>query len=224
MTKIDYPHIVVIDPAVKKPELEAFNWLVRRAPLPLTYHLPALFGFNSLEREHVGIRGVVILGSLSSVNERLDWQISLEKWLMPHLQNKAPTFGICYGHQMLAHMFGGTVQYLSPDRKKYVGAREIHFEADALWGKAMRGKICVSHNEVVTRAPDDMHVIGKSDDVAIDALRHKTLPIWSFQSHPEAGGNFLSNRGLKVDMTENELKFGYDLLGYFFDWVKKGSG
>ena len=165
---------------------------------------------------------MVILGSLSSVNERLPWQKELESWLMPKLQKAIPTFGICYGHQMLAHMFGGKVDYIFEDQKKHVGLREVELSPDPLWeNKTLKGKICVSHNETVKQAPSEMHVIGRSPEIPIDALRHKALPIWSFQSHPEAGDAFLVQRGVKHLVTGGELEFGYSLLGRFFDWVKK---
>jgi GMP synthase (glutamine-hydrolysing) len=215
-------HLVVIDPAVRRPELSTLNWIALRAPFPVTYHLPALHGTKTLESEKQGIKGMVILGSLSSVNERAPWQKELEQWLMPKMQSAIPTFGICYGHQMIAHMFGGKVDYVFEDQKKHVGLREVELSADPLWeNKVLKGRICVSHNEAVKEAPKEMHVVGKSPEVAIDALRHKQLPIWSFQSHPEAGDDFLVQRGVKHLVTDGELEFGYSLLGRFFDWVKR---
>ena len=41
-------HIAIIDPGTRVPELDCFNQLTRRSPVPLTYHLPALFGVDSL--------------------------------------------------------------------------------------------------------------------------------------------------------------------------------
>ncbi|MEQ1842860.1 MAG: hypothetical protein ABL994_20870 [Verrucomicrobiales bacterium] len=56
------PHLMVIDPAVRKPELAAYNWLARRSPLPTSYHLPALHGMKSLEKESVEtVAGIVLL-------------------------------------------------------------------------------------------------------------------------------------------------------------------
>ena len=44
-------HIAVIDPAVRIPELECFNQMALISPLPLTYHLPAMYGQQSLDAE-----------------------------------------------------------------------------------------------------------------------------------------------------------------------------
>lgn len=218
------PHLMVIDPAVRKPELAAYNWLARRSSLPSSYHLPALHGMKSLEKESVEtIAGIVIFGSLSSVNERTEWQKQLEKWLLPVLEKKIPTFGICYGHQMLAHMFGGKVKYAFEDQKKHLGTREVSFTAESLLGKAGSGHLCVSHNEVVYESGTEMTVVGKSQDIEIDALRHRTLPIWSVQPHPEAGCDFLKIRGDTKSLDEKELAFGYELIGAFLKLVEKAK-
>lgn len=215
-------HLMVIDPAVRKPELAAYNWLARRSGLPTSYHLPALHGMKSLEKESVEhIAGIVLFGSLASVNERTDWQKALEKWLLPVLERKVPTFGICYGHQMLAHMFGGKVKYAFEDQKKHIGTREVSFTAESVLGKAASGHLCVSHNEIVYESPKDMVVVGKSEDIEIDALRHRTLPIWSVQPHPEAGSDFLMIRGDKKALDEKELAFGYELVGAFLKLVEE---
>ncbi len=38
------PQIVVVDPGTRKPELQSLNRLIRHSQLPVTYHLPALYG------------------------------------------------------------------------------------------------------------------------------------------------------------------------------------
>lgn len=217
------PHIMVIDPAMRKPELSAFNWLSTQSRLPLTYHLPALHGMKSLQEEPAGVKGIIILGSLASVNDRANWQIELERWLTPQLEARIPTFGICYGHQMLAYMFGAKVEHCFPDKRKHLGVRQVKLSPDPLWGKKERvGALCVSHCEWVVTSPPEMEVIGRSEEVEIDALRHRKLPIWSFQSHPEAGKDFLGLRGGDQVLKETDLKFGYEILASFLGRVRKG--
>ena len=50
--------VAVIDPAVRVPELDCFNRMSRRSRLPLTHHLPALFGLDSLRRAEADLRGI----------------------------------------------------------------------------------------------------------------------------------------------------------------------
>ncbi len=220
------PHVAVIDPARKTAEVECLNRMALAAPLPLTYHLPAMYGMQSRAAEdRAQVRGVVILGSASSVNDREPWQVALETWLKPHLLRGLPALGICYGHQMLAYMFGGRVDYLYPDRTKLKGLRRVEIgdlprvsAGDVGWAK-QSGALVVSHNEVVATVPADFAVIAHSDAVAVDGLAHRRLPIWSLQPHPEATTEFLMNHQIEgpiKDPPESDaLRFGHGLVDAF---------
>lgn len=215
------PHIVVIDPGVKAPELDCYNLIAQMSDLPTTCHMPAIFGIDSLTAEDTAaktslIKGFVILGSASSVNERQPWQGELENWLMPKLQLGIPTLGICYGHQMLAYMFGGKVDYLYPDQTKLKGFREIDLLPTAAWGTdAGRIPITVTHNEGVTVLPECMTVVGRSPQVAVDGLAHRSLPIWGLQSHPETTNVFLKNSEIEIPESLDILGFGHEIVRRF---------
>lgn len=226
MTNASYPsvpHVVVIDPAMKIAETECFNLLVHRSPLPCTYHLPAMFGMQSLAAEDMSqARAIILLGSAASVNERVEWQTKLEGWLRPHLERKIPTMGFCYGHQMLAHMFGGKVDYVFPDQSKHVGLREVAMEATP-WGKISRGKLVVSHCETVVEAPRSMRVFATSPEIGTDGLAHADLPIWSFQSHPEATIEFLASHGISTDDGAAKLAYGHGIVEDFLNFAAKSG-
>lgn len=215
-----FKHIMVIDPAVNVPELDCFNQLASLSKLPLSYHLPALFGFDSLKACEGAVAGIIIFGSGSSVNEGRPWQKEFAEWLLPRLEQNTPTLGLCYGHQMIAHVLGGKVDFIFSDRKKLRGFRNVYFEANPLWGgKPLEGELFVSHREVVMTSPPSMHVIGKSDEIAIDALAHPSLPIWTFQPHPEATPIFAKNQGVSEPPPVERFGFGHYLVKLFLDFV-----
>ncbi len=215
------PHIVVIDPAVVRPELEAFNQISTLSSHPLTYHLPAMHGMHSLERAEKNIKGIIVFGSNSSVNERTDWQKDLESWLMPKLLQKIPTLGICYGHQMIAHMFGGKVDYHSPDQKKNTGFRSVELLPSKLWdNKTLKGELFVNHNEIVVQVPDCMKTVIKSNEYENDGLEHKELPIFTFQPHPETTCLRFKCAEEKIAHTPR-LKFGHELIKCFIDFCSR---
>lgn len=212
------PHFAVIDPAVRIPELECFNLIAQLSTLPVTYHMPAMHGMQSLEAEDFSeVKGLIVLGSAASVHDRLPWQDALEKWLKPKLEQKVPTLGLCYGHQMLAYMYGGKVAHVFPDQSKHKGFREIFVDATPAWQRAT-GKICVSHCETVVEAPESMKVAAKSPEIAVDGLEHKDLPIFSFQSHPEAVKEFLKNHDIP-DGGPGAFTFGHELLKGFLNFA-----
>lgn len=211
--------IVVIDPAMKTAETECYNAISLTSPLKTTYHLPAIYGLQSLRGIDMNsARGIIILGSASSVNERLPWQVALEEWLMPHVKRGVPTLGLCYGHQMLAFMLGGQVDYVFPDQRKFKGMRPVDF-AELPWSAATRGDVVVSHNEMVKVVPPDCRVIATSDDCSTDGIAHDSLPLWSFQSHPEATREFLINHDIDTQKFEKHLKFGHELVSKFLHYA-----
>jgi GMP synthase (glutamine-hydrolysing) len=212
-------HIAIVDPAVKIAEVDCFNRLVMRSKLPLTYHLPGLAGTDSLHAANGKIAGVMILGSATSVYDDLPWQRPLEAWLRPLIDGGTPVLGLCYGHQMLAHMLGGKVGFLHPDKTKRSGFHPVTLEPDRLWGgKKKDGKLFMSHREVVTTVPPGMRAVGRSKESATEAIAHEKLPVWGLQAHPEATAGFLKNHGLPP-ADEAAYAFGHSLVDAFLDYA-----
>jgi GMP synthase-like glutamine amidotransferase len=216
--------IVVIDPAVKIPETDCFNQIVAQSPLQVTYHLPKFNGMDSLRNLPHPPAGILILGSASSVNDQEPWQVEMNTWLKPYLLQGIPTLGLCYGHQLIASLFGAKVGFHFPDQKKLSGFREVSFDADSLWSKTMvRGPLVVSHKETVKECPTGFKIIGRSPEVAIDGLKHTTLPLWSFQSHPEATPSFVQRQGILVPPDWSILNFGRGMIEGFLRFVESHS-
>lgn len=216
------PHLAVIDPAVRIPELDCYNELSLRSQVKTSYHLPAMFGLDSLKSQENQITSFIILGSSSSVHDRAPWQVELEQWLRPQLELKKPTFGFCYGHQMLAYLFGSRVEYLFPDKRKLQGFRNIRFGRNELWNhQELEGKIYVSHREAVMDCPNSMQIVSTSEEVKIDGLAHRTLPIWSLQSHPESTPIFLKNMGDRHNVDPQAFEFGRKIIDHFLTRIQK---
>ena len=179
-----------------------------------------MFGFQSVASQSIEqLRGIIILGSASSVHDALPWQSLLRSWLDLALTAQIPTLGLCFGHQLLAHHFGGEVSYLSADRKKMKGLRVIDFAPDRLWGRAQQGPLVVSHAEAVITCPHEFLVSAKSDQVPVEAISHRSLPLWGIQAHPEATLAFLANQGIPPPEDPEELVFGHQIVRAFLQYA-----
>lgn len=98
------------------------------------------------------------------------------------LLGKKPIFGICLGHQILTHAFGGTTYKLKFGHRG--GNQPV---------KDLRsGKISItSQNHGFATDPDSLpddveitHI--NLNDNTVEGFRHKTFPAFSVQYHPEA--------------------------------------
>ncbi len=135
------PILLIIDPGIEKPCLDAINCILKIAgdlscsPLFRFHHVeyfsPTLnkMRLNDFARNK-NIRAVICLGSLANVTDQFQWVEHLISDLKQIIFEKnCPFFGICFSHQMMASMSGYKVYYLKERHKikhgKYHSFREF---------------------------------------------------------------------------------------------------
>ncbi len=216
-------HLAIIDPAVRVPELDNFNRMVLAAPeLCLSFHLPALFGMNSLNLVPQKPDALIIFGSGASVYEGHAWQEPLNAWLRDRIQEGMPTLGICYGHQLLAHLLGGKVEFIRPDHEKFKGLREVKFSKRGFWGESgTSGRLVVSHAEGVSQLPLELEVVASSEVCKVEAFSHRHLPVWGIQAHPEAGPDFIKNQSIELAQEDRPFAFGQEFIRKFISHLQQ---
>ena len=97
-------------------------------------------------------------------------------------ESGVPTFGICFGHQLLGRAFGGTTYKLrfghrggnQPVKDLQTGAVEItsHNHGFAVSADSLPADVQVTH-------------VNLNDD-CVEGMSHRRLPVFSVQYHPEA--------------------------------------
>jgi GMP synthase (glutamine-hydrolysing) len=217
--------IFVVDPAQHTPELDTFNLIACTSKLPCSHHLPGLFGMTSIDAVPVKyIKGIIVLGSKASVYDGLPWQTPLNTWLMKMMEIGTPTFGICYGHQLIAHLYGAEVGFLFPSQEKVTGFRTVDIAADGRLGRAKsRSPLIVTHREIVTRVPDEMELWATSELSVNDGFRHKKLPIWTMQPHPEGTPLFLAEREISQPLNASDFSAGHEILRGFLNFATQSK-
>ena len=98
------------------------------------------------------------------------------------LLGKKPIFGICLGHQMLGHAFGGTTTKLKFGHRggnqpvKDLGSGKVEITSQnhgfAVAADSLPPEVEVTHINL--------------NDGTVEGLRHRELPVFSVQYHPEA--------------------------------------
>mgnify|MGYP001247884514 FL=1 len=214
------PSLMIIDPAVVTPSIESFNRISTVAPFNVTYHLPALYGTETiLKTYNKNTLGVIVLGSATSVNDKNIWQDEIGKVLLNAAEMNIPILGLCYGHQLIGKIFGGKVGPLWHGKIKR-GNRKVDIKKSAMWGNADSGELLYSHQDGVIKTPPNFDILASSEMVDIEAIQSKNKPIWGFQAHLEATEAFVKEHNLDHESAKQCFTFGHKLLDTFIMSLK----
>ena len=99
-----------------------------------------------------------------------------------------PIFGVCLGHQAIGAVFGGSVVRATAPMHGKTSAIE-HNGRGVFTGLASPFEASRYHSLVVAEEgfPEDLEVTARTQgDGVIMGLRHRTLPIYGVQFHPES--------------------------------------
>ena len=131
------------------------------------------------------LAGVVVTGSAAMVSECEAWSERTAHWLGEAVAARTWILGICYGHQLRAHAFGGRV---GPNpRGRQIGTVEVEFEAegDLLLGALPTStRVQATHLEVVLDYPEAAVPLARNAMDPHHAFRLGERA-WGVQFHPE---------------------------------------
>ena len=118
-----------------------------------------------------------------------------------HFAGKIPILGVCLGHQSIGYAFGGTV--LQSSSLMHGKTSPIIHNGLELFANMPNPFLATRyHSLIVDRPslPECLEVTAWVENGEIMGLRHKELPIWGVQFHPES---ILTERGM--DLLRNFL-------------------
>lgn len=157
------------------------------------------YGFGSVVEHPVSADAIVITGSRRNVSM---WEPWMDDVVALIHASKVPLYGICFGHQIIAHAFGGRIERASTDS---------HFVAEVVGLNGQNDMAAFAHQEHVVDA-GTLDIIASADHCRIAACRHPTRPIYTVQYHPEAVGVVLDAALACGDMDLSEREAFEDQL------------
>ncbi|MCA9188530.1 MAG: glutamine-hydrolyzing GMP synthase [Planctomycetales bacterium] len=132
-------------------------------------------------------RGLILSGGPSSVYEG-----GAPKCDPKLFELGIPVLGICYGMQLACHALGGEVQH-APARE--YGRARCHIDAhDGLFaGMPDETDVWMSHGDQVAKVSAEFEALARTDTCPFAAVRHRRLPVFGLQFHPEVTHSPLGN-------------------------------
>ncbi len=107
--------------------------------------------------------------------------------LIRRFGGSVPILGVCLGHQCIGHVFGAAVT--RAPRLMHGKTSLIHHNNRTIFAGLPNPFEATRYHSLIVRQegmPDCLEVTAQTDQQEVMGLRHKTMPIWGVQFHPES--------------------------------------
>lgn len=136
--------------------------------------------YNHIPEITEDIKGVILSGSPCSVREEDAPDVDVDMF-----RGKVPVLGVCYGAQLMAQKYGGSV--LPSEIREYGRARlsrvDSHF--DLMKEISLDSQVWMSHSDTIKELPASFEIIASTPSVAVAAYKAKDEATYGIQFHPE---------------------------------------
>ena len=137
------------------------------------------------------LKGIILSGGAASVYDQ-----SSPKCQSKIFNLNIPILGICYGHQLIAHLNEGKV--LSGESGEYgITKLNIIDKSKLLNGLNQEEKVWMNHRDIVTNLPKNYSPIASTANSPIAVFTNKKDKIYGVQFHPEVTHTQKGNKILK---------------------------
>jgi GMP synthase (glutamine-hydrolysing) len=128
--------------------------------------------------------GFVVSGSASSVYWEEPWLPATREWVAEAIDRGIPALGICFGHQLLADVLGGTVEDMGAYELGYRTVERTDAGREDPIHRNLGDEFLVftTHSDAVTELPPGATLTAEND-YGIHGFRHGH--VFGMQSHPE---------------------------------------
>ena len=133
--------------------------------------------FDSVKLSDVNDYDLIVLSGGGHHNVIFEREKFLEEIRI--IRSGKPIIGICFGCELIANAFDGELEELPSEQK---GIYKIEILDEVLGPKTMQ--VYEGHKWYISKLPEGFEVLAISDR-GPEIIKHKTLPIYGLQFHPE---------------------------------------
>ena len=146
--------------------------------------------FNNLPSDMDQFKAVVLSGSPFSVNQIDSPDIDLKMIL-----GSKPVIAICYGAQLVAKKFNGSVKNSNSREYGRANLSFIDQGCSLFEGININNQVWMSHGDTISKLPSGAKVIASTNSVSNAAYSIEEYNLYALQFHPEV---FHTENGLKI--------------------------
>ena len=113
-----------------------------------------------------------------------------------HFAGRIPVLGVCLGHQCMGYSYGATVE--RNYRLMHGKTSLIHHNGEDIFAGLTNPFEATRYHSLVIRPgtlPDEFEMTAWTDENEIMGIRHRTMPLFGVQFHPES---FLTLEGPRL--------------------------
>lgn len=164
-----------------------------------------IYPYNKIP-DHLGhVKGIILSGSPFSV-----YDADAPSFGFNVFKGKVPILAVCYGAQLIAQQYGGTV--LRSQIREYGRANLSFVSNDSLFkGIDTGSQVWMSHGDTINALPAESEITASTSHVEIAGFKLNNEPTYGIQFHPEV---YHSTQGALL------LKnFVVDICGFAQNWT-----
>lgn len=149
-----------------------------------------IYPYNNLPSIDSSVKGVILSGSPSSVND-----LNAPVPVLSDIIGRIPVLGICYGAQYLALSKGGKVEASACREYGRANLNYINSSSPLFAEVEMDTQVWMSHGDTIMSLPPGFEITASTKDVAVAGFQVPDLNLHGIQFHPEV---YHSTQGLQV--------------------------
>ena len=134
---------------------------------------------SAARMREMSVRGIILSGGPSSVYEQGAPQCDPDLFRLG-----IPVLGICYGMQLACRALGSEVDH-APSREYGRAKCTIGTKNGLFAGVSRNTEVWMSHGDQVTSVSHDFEPLAATETCPYAAVKHRDLPIYGLQFHPE---------------------------------------